>query len=1020
MPGYGVPFYLTKGARQIIMDYIFEKQVQPYLNKIQNEQNLDLEDFKQITESAQFKEWKARRDAATAPPAPPTAARAAPALDPRERNLMRQQIRPPAGRPASAPAPAPAPAAADSEEFDLDRIEARITSIQQSLADLDNVVRRGAAGGYDPAPIQRQRVALEQELVRLRDLQRLVLDNIGVRVQQARQVEDRRHREEEARAAAGLPPLEPQDDGIGREIYYYLHATKLQPYFSQLIIRSTFDKYSLIYRNSEKLLTGKQIKDIYNSQQFRRWVRERKGDKVFRALREGQEAEIYEAIRRLEHSRRISIEAPLQGVLEGANARLARQIQEQGRLRAAAAQAEAQRRAAQQREEQERAGLLAARAAQEQENARLARELQGQGAFNRARPAEAQRQLAQERAAQEQAGFLAAQAAQADEEAIAAALVGQGVELQGVGRGGVDRFIPAPARANGAAAAPPMPMPIVPAGPRGPPVAGTIDFATLITDPVQFIQNGILKPFYQFGMCPVCLLPIQEQALGEACVYHSHKCAPIQRNERLYRKYFNSAGNTGHCITCGRACQGHAHFELTSGDQRPGFSPPPRDRADFWDCRNSGGGGRRELIARLIGIIRAINNYGGVIQDNKAFYTRLTDAAEEAAMNPRWLGVADRILAIPTTSLLPLPVWPFSISRRAAAFDRIKVRSDLRFGDNIPRLTPEEANRLNAAFNAIEDPGIIRPVVSYLSPERGWKVVITEGAEGARNRALGAYAIVSRGAAWLCSGRGNPRVLQQINNNDAEDRPAAAAPVPQAQIRNVGAEACPVGHTAPETVPAREGIQCYICMLVGEARDNRPLYRLHHFRPTDDGHVDYTHSNDKLICANHLMTHIRTNYYRRFKDDCFIDKANGCGGKIHPCEIRRIFMEDLTNAENQIEEEFNRVVGIPRDLDDELEEIEAKPNSRNKDDDRAMIARERREYEAYLPEIRGMKERIEALPEGDERDRAARDALLILRTRIYRQYLRQFNDYNPPAPMGGKRKTRSKKTKRTKKQTRKH
>jgi hypothetical protein len=146
---------------------------------------------------------------------------------------------------------------------------------------------------------------------------------------------------------------------------------------------------------------------------------------------------------------------------------------------------------------------------------------------------------------------------------------------------------------------------------------------------------------YRFAMCPVCLATTDKP---EDCIYtYHHECYPLC-NERLLLKYGGRrAFNI--CSSCGRACRGHGHFQLTDPDDegRPREVPPE----NFYgpDCRLSGGGARRELIARCLGIIQYINTLGaGPVRKDRAFITAATDAAERAAADDRMLRLADQSL----------------------------------------------------------------------------------------------------------------------------------------------------------------------------------------------------------------------------------------------------------------------------------------------------------------------------------------------------------------------------------------
>jgi hypothetical protein len=126
-------------------------------------------------------------------------------------------------------------------------------------------------------------------------------------------------------------------------------------------------------------------------------------------------------------------------------------------------------------------------------------------------------------------------------------------------------------------------------------------------------------PGYRFGMCPVCLITLEEDSGGAHCLYHSHVCSPATRNDTLWNKYKTAYGNKlsmEFCFTCGRGTSRHGHYTLTMDNEKPELHPVEA-RGTFWDCSRSGGGSRPELIARLLGIIDYVNGFqDGTIEYN--------------------------------------------------------------------------------------------------------------------------------------------------------------------------------------------------------------------------------------------------------------------------------------------------------------------------------------------------------------------------------------------------------------------
>jgi len=156
----------------------------------------------------------------------------------------------------------------------------------------------------------------------------------------------------------------------------------------------------------------------------------------------------------------------------------------------------------------------------------------------------------------------------------------------------------------------------------------------------QILENplsGVGIAGYTKFMCPICLVTGLER--NDGCVYVPHRCDPRSiKNQELALKY---AGLNELCSTCGRASSNHTHYEIT---------PPEQPRVNLSaifhgpfnpECRPSGGG-RREMIARMLGIIQYVNGLPDPIRKNQAFITGASNAAERAAMDPRMLALADQ------------------------------------------------------------------------------------------------------------------------------------------------------------------------------------------------------------------------------------------------------------------------------------------------------------------------------------------------------------------------------------------
>jgi len=77
-----------------------------------------------------------------------------------------------------------------------------------------------------------------------------------------------------------------------------------------------------------------------------------------------------------------------------------------------------------------------------------------------------------------------------------------------------------------------------------------------------------------------------------------------------------------------------------------------------------------------------------------------------------------------------------------------------------------------------------------------------------------------------------------------------------------------------------------MCELEGE-EEARVLYR---FRHNNQANVDYTHTDAQLVCNEHVSAHITAHLRDQadaeyYNSDCFCSLRDGCGGRIHPCEL---------------------------------------------------------------------------------------------------------------------------------------
>jgi hypothetical protein len=295
------------------------------------------------------------------------------------------------------------------------------------------------------------------------------------------------------------------------------------------------------------------------------------------------------------------------------------------------------------------------------------------------------------------------------------------------------------------------------------------------------------------------------------------------------------------------------------------------------------------MIARVIGIIDAINNMRGAIHDDRAFYTALSDAAEEAAMTDATLAEADEAL-------------------RNRRFPR-EIRADRRFGDDVAPLPAAANARRNAQIAQLqqENPdGVLEGIAAILMPEGQWHPVVAGAGRLGMGAIRGVGGVLAAGVGWMCARRGHRAVLAQINNGNIPAAPRVA----------LAAGVCPPGHHVPERINSpHPDLHCHMCVVMGDDDDNRPLYRMHHDRllpppppppavPPPPPPRDYIHPNEYLICAEHMVSaflYRRGNMredpdFGRFAFDCFQNQAAGCGGEIHPCEIHAALINDLTEA----------------------------------------------------------------------------------------------------------------------------
>jgi hypothetical protein len=123
-----------------------------------------------------------------------------------------------------------------------------------------------------------------------------------------------------------------------------------------------------------------------------------------------------------------------------------------------------------------------------------------------------------------------------------------------------------------------------------------------------------------YSVCPVCL---EHTERSEACMYMKHICNINTRHSELYNKYNNPEGYIGWCTICSRIAIGHRHYKLAYSDNDiPGLEISGDPFAK--DCRNQGGGGLPEKLARF----RRLREYALELQDDIDVKTK-TEALNE-------------------------------------------------------------------------------------------------------------------------------------------------------------------------------------------------------------------------------------------------------------------------------------------------------------------------------------------------------------------------------------------------------
>jgi hypothetical protein len=154
---------------------------------------------------------------------------------------------------------------------------------------------------------------------------------------------------------------------------------------------------------------------------------------------------------------------------------------------------------------------------------------------------------------------------------------------------------------------------------------------------------------YHVTMCPYCLLFVER---GDGCAYmvhdnpdkrnpvHSPFCKANRLVKELRLKYIalaqqldNGYVHLEFCVECGRPCSGHKHFsldgtELIKNQIVPDPRRPGHQMIDYGNCP---GGGRVEMVARMLAVIDAYKVKGlRDTHEERKYAARMADAAPKS------------------------------------------------------------------------------------------------------------------------------------------------------------------------------------------------------------------------------------------------------------------------------------------------------------------------------------------------------------------------------------------------------
>lgn len=245
-----------------------------------------------------------------------------------------------------------------------------------------------------------------------------------------------------------------------------------------------------------------------------------------------------------------------------------------------------------------------------------------------------------------------------------------------------------------------------------------INFESVFTNIKTF--DAAYGNIYHATMCPYCL---KFDERGEGCSVMTHANpkrlsndeAPYCQEDRELRfmieKYKTLARqlNDGYvrlefCVECGRPCSGHQHFslDLTRMVNTPKIPDPANPGQMMFDYGTCPGGGRPEMIARMLAVRDVYRNR--TLRDVNEERAAAARAAEAAPMNSTLMGMARMLWA----EAQPRIDWE---TRRRAAVEAARAKSR---GDGETAVQQTEAGVAAAAAFAAENP--VPPAVDWFTP----------------------------------------------------------------------------------------------------------------------------------------------------------------------------------------------------------------------------------------------------------------------------------------------------------------